>query len=266
MFLGIAFLPYLRLPFMKKNVVIFLAFILLSGSVYSQRKSMKDSLYHVLIVGIHAEGQVPGGDLAARFGPSIGVGMPIIYKTGKNILFGIEGNYFFGTKIKESVMSNLITPDGTITDVNGNPASVRINERGLSLYAMLGGIINKLGHNKNSGLMFLGGLGYLQHKININDVGKSLVQIHGSLVKGYDRLTGGPACNQFIGYMWISQNRIANFYFGFEFQEAFTKGLRGYQYDLMASDSKTRLDLMYGFRFGWLLPLYKKAPKEFYYY
>ena len=114
--------------------------------------------------------------------------------------------------------------------------------------------------------MLLAGGGYLSHKISMYDVGKNIPQIHGNLMKGYDRLTGGVSINQFIGYMWMSQNKISNFYFGFELQEAFTKGLRGWQYDLMAKDDKQRLDLLYGFRFGWLLPLYKKAPKEFYYY
>ncbi len=251
---------------MKKNFIVLLALVLVSGRGFSQRKSLKDSVYHVLIVGLHFEGQIPGADMAARFGPTISVGLPVLYKTGKNILFGIEANYFFGTQVKERVMSNLYTPDNTITDANGNPGAVRINERGFSIYGMFGGIINKLGHNKNSGIMALAGLGYLQHKVNIYDVGRNLPQIHGNLLKGYDRLTGGFACSQFIGYMFISQNRIANFYFGFEFQEGFTKGLRSYQYDLMAADTKSRLDIMYGVRFGWLLPLYKKAPKEFYYY
>ena len=251
---------------MKRSFILLLALVLLSGRTFSQRKSLRDSVYHVLIVGLQIEGQLPGADLAHRFGPSISAGLPVLYKTGKNILFGIEANYFFGTRIKEMVMSNLYTPDGTITDANGNPGAIRLNERGWNIYGMFGGIINKLGHNKNSGVMVLAGLGYLQHKINIYDVGGGLLQIHGNLVKGYDRLTGGFACSQFIGYMYISQNRIANFYFGFEFQEGFTKGLRGYQYDLMAADNKSRFDVMYGFRFGWLLPLYKRAPKEFYYY
>lgn len=251
---------------MKRNFIVLLVLVLMSGRTFSQRKALKDSVYHSVIVGLQFEGQLPGGDMASRFGQSIAVGLPVLYKTSHNILFGVEGSYFFGTNVKEKVMTNLYTPDNTITDANGNPAAIRINERGFSVYGMIGGIVNKLGHNKNSGLMALAGVGYMQHKINIYDVGRNIPQLYGNLIKGYDRLTGGIACNQFIGYMFISQNRIANFYFGFEFQEGFTKGMRGYQFDLMAKDDKTRFDLLYGFRFGWLLPLYKKAPKEFYYY
>lgn len=251
---------------MRRNFKVLVLLLLLCTKTFSQRKTIKDSVYRIPIVGLQFSGQIPGGDMAVRFGSSISVGVPFLYKTRKNILFGIEGTYFFGNKVKEKVMSNLYSSDNTITDANGNPGAVRINERGGSVYAMAGAVISRLGHNKNSGVMAMAGLGYMQHKVNIFDVGRNIPQIHGSLLKGYDRLTGGIAASQFIGYLYISQNRIANFYLGFEFQEGFTKGLRGYQYDLATTDDKARLDLLYGFRFGWLLPLYKKAPKEFYYY
>jgi hypothetical protein len=251
---------------MKKFLLFAALLVLFSGKIFSQRKSMKDSVYRLPIVGLHMSGQLPGGDLAKRFGYSINAGIPFFYKTAKNILFGIEGNYFFGTRIKEHVMSNLVNSNNTITDINGNPATFRLNERGWNVYALFGKVFNKLGHNKNSGLMVMIGAGYIRHKVNIYDVGRTLPQIQGNLVKGYDRLTGGPAASQFIGYMFMSQNRIANFYAGIEIQEGFTKGLRGYQYDTMASDGASRLDMLYGIRFGWLLPLYKKAPKDFYYY
>lgn len=259
-------MAYLRRRYMKRFLYILSALFLACGSGMAQ-KSMKDSVFHMPIIGLHLSGDAPAADMAKRFGTNVNVGLPFFYKTGKNLIFGIEGNYFFGTKIKEHVMTNLINPqDQTITDVNGNPATFRLNERGWNVYLYFGKVFNKLGHNKNSGLMVWIGAGYMQHKINIYDVGKTLVQIHNGLVKGYDRLTGGPSSNQFIGYMFLSQNRIANFYAGFEFQEGFTTGLRGYQYDLMKSDKGSRLDILYGIRFGWLLPLYKKVPRDFYYY
>jgi len=260
------FFPYLRCLKMKQFFLFAALLFLCSGSLFSQRKSIKDSVYRIPVIGIHMSGQMPGGDMAKRFGTDINVGMPFFYKTGKNLVFGIEGNYFFGTKIKERLMTNLVNADGTITDANGNPASFRLNQRGWNVYGYFGMVFNKLGHNKNSGLMAWVGAGYMRHKINIYDVGRTMLQIQGDLVKGYDRLTGGIAATQFVGYLFLSQNRMANFYAGFEVQEGFTKGLRGYQYDLMASDGQSRMDILYGIRFGWLLPLYKKAPKDFYYY
>jgi hypothetical protein len=251
---------------MVRASVILLTLLFLGAQGLRAQKGIRDSVYRLPVVGLHLSGQLPGGDLSKRFGGNMSVGMPVFYKTAKNLVFGIEGNYFFGTKIKEQVMSNLLTPDGTITDVNGNPATFRLNERGWNVYGYFGKLFNRLGHNKNSGLLAWAGLGYMQHKVNIYDVGKTLIQIDGDLVKGYDRLTGGFACTQFIGYLFMSQNRITNFYAGLEMQEGFTTGLRGYQFDTMKSDKESRLDLLYGIRFGWLLPLYKKAPRDFYYY
>lgn len=250
---------------MRRIALIAAALLLLGGKTFSQFK--RDSLVsRVPLLGLHLGGELPGGDLAKRFGFNMSTGMPVFYKTRANIVFGVEGNYLFGNQIKERVLSNLLNSDNTITDMNGNPGTFRLNERGWNVYGFVGKVFNKLGHNKNSGLMVWVGGGYIRHKINIFDVGRSIPQIRGDLVKGYDRLTGGISLNQFVGYLFLSKNRIANFYAGFEFQEGFTKGLRGYQYDLMASDGQSRVDILYGIRFGWLLPLYRKAPKDFYYY
>jgi hypothetical protein len=251
---------------MKKCFLGFIVFMFCCFSVFSQRKTIKDSIYRIPITGLQMSFQLPEGDMAQRFGPSINVGLPFYYKTRKNIIIGFEANYFFSSNVKEKTMSNLYNSDGFITNINGNPATYRLNERGWDAYAVLGGVLNKYGNNKNSGIMMWAGLGYMQHKINIYDVGNNMPQIAGNLVKGYDRLTGGLAVSQFIGYLYISKNRLSNFYAGLEFQEGFTTGLRGYQYDLMAPDNKKRLDILMGIRIGWLLPLYKKLPKEFYYF
>jgi hypothetical protein len=251
---------------MKRILVALVVFAACLQNGSAQRKSLNDSIYRLPITGLQLEGQIPAGDLAARFGPSLSVGIPVLYKTQRNFIFGVEGNYFFGAKVKEQIMSNLLTPDGTITDVNGNPGAFRLNERGWNVYLEVGKVFQKLGHNPNSGLMVMAGAGYFTHKINIYVLGKNIPQLAGDMRKGYDRLSGGPALNQFIGYLFMSQNRITNFYAGFEFQEAFTTGLRSYQFDLMGPDNQKRLDILCGLRFGWMLPIYKKAPKEFYYY
>ncbi|MEO8761128.1 MAG: hypothetical protein ABI388_07455 [Bacteroidia bacterium] len=258
---------------MKKQFFILL-FLCVSISMFSQYKRMKknrtdykDSCHHFFIVGVDLEGDLPYGDMSARFGGNFSAGMPILYKTSKNLIIGVEGNYFFSNNVRENSLDNMYNNSDppTITDGNGNPASVRVNERGFSLYAVVGGVINKLGKNKNSGLLLYGGFGYMQSQIHIADIGRSLPQVFGDLKKGYDRLTGGFAAEQFIGYMYLARNRLINCYGGFTFQEGFTTGLRGYQYDTMTSDNKKRKDILIGIRIGWMLPLYKKAPKEFYY-
>ncbi|MFL5754055.1 MAG: hypothetical protein ACJ76F_11655 [Bacteroidia bacterium] len=236
-------------------------FIFLCASAAAQ--NVKDSCIKVPLVGLHLSAQLPGGDLVDRFGINGNVGLPFYYKTKKNILIGGEFNYFFGHKLKVDIFANLRTPEGSITNSDGNPGNVRIQERGWSITACIGKIF-AAGPNKNSGVIILAGAGYMQHKINISDLGRNLAQINGEYKKGYDKLTGGPMLSQFIGYFYLSNNRLANFIAGFEFFEGFTRGLRGYQFDTMSSDDKRRIDILSGARIGWILPIYKRTPKDFY--
>ena len=227
-------------------------------------QNVKDSSLRVPLTGLHLSGQLSMGDLQQRYGNTLSAGIPFMYKTKSNWIFGIEASYFFGKKVKENSMSTLQNKEGSITANDGAPGRLRINERGLNIYLTGGKILPFWNPNKNCGPLVMAGVGYMQHKINIYDVGKNLPQLKGDLKKGYDRLSGGIALTQFVGYLYLSNNRLANFYAGFEFNEGFTKGLRGTQYDTMASDAAKRTDIQIGFRAGWILPLYKRV-KDFYY-
>jgi hypothetical protein len=48
--------------------------------------------------------------------------------------------------------------------------------------------------------------------------------------------------------------------------QGFTQNRRSYNFDEMKQDTEKRLDIFYGAKVSWILPLYKKAPKEFYTY
>jgi hypothetical protein len=109
------------------------------------------------------------------------------------------------------------------------------------------------------------GVGYLQHKVNLYDAQQKIAAIKGDLKHGFDRLTSGVSLSQFIGYLFLSESRFLNFYTGFEFYQAFTKSVRQLNYDTGLTDTKKRLDVITGFKFGWILPLYKKKPNDFYY-
>ena len=176
----------------------------------------------------------------------------------------MEGSYFFGNNVREDVVSSIRNDKGQITDNEGYPADLRLTQRGWNIYGNVGYVISKLGHNPNSGVFFTVGGGWMQHKVNLYDANKKVAAVNGDLKKGYDRLTGGFALTQFVGYKYISNNRIANCYFGFEFYEGFTQSLRGYNYDTGLADTQKRFDMLIGFRFGWILPLYKRT-KDFYY-
>jgi hypothetical protein len=224
-----------------------------------------DTAIFVPMVGIHFGAQLPGGDLAKRFGPALNAGGAFYCKTKKNWIFGIESNYFFGRNVREDITSGMKSSGGFVIDNDGFPADIRITERGVGVHASFGRVFKVLSANPNSGLMAMAGAGYLEHRVHIYDAQQRIAAVRGELRYGYDRLTNGYSFTQFIGYLLLSDNRLLNFYFGFEGYEALTKSVRKLNYDTGLPDTAKRLDLILGFRFGWIVPLYKKRPKEFYY-
>lgn len=224
-----------------------------------------DSAQALPIVGISLGGQIPGGDLAKRFGPNLNLGINCLYKTKQNWLMGIESHYFFGKNVKEDVLTQLRTENGSVIDNEGRPADLRVSERGLGIHAVFGRVFKFLSSNPNSGLMATVGVGYLQHKINLYDAQQKIAAVKGDLKYGYDRLSNGISTSQFVGYLFMSENRMLNFYFGFEAYQGFTKSVRKLNYDTGLPDTNRRKDFQYGIRFGWVLPLYKRTPNEYYY-
>jgi hypothetical protein len=231
-------------------------------------KAQNDSLpLPVLpLIGVHVSGQVPFGDLAKRFGPSLGLGTTFLIKTKRNWIFGIEGNYFFGRNVREDVLANVRNEDGFIVDNEGYPADLRITERGACVQLVGGRVFKLLSANRHSGLMVTVGAGAMQHRVKFYDRQQKVAAIKGELGNGYDRLSIGLALTQFVGYLFLSENRMVNFYTGFEFFEGFTHSVRKFNYDTGQPDTGKRFDALAGFRFGWILPLYKKKPDEYYYY
>ncbi|MES2763945.1 MAG: hypothetical protein V4677_17140 [Bacteroidota bacterium] len=249
---------------MKHKFYFIICFCLMLQS-QTKAQSVKDSCFRILMVGFHFSGQLPKYDLEKRFGPNLSAGASFTWKTKHNILFSVEGSYFFGNRVREDVVASMRNENGAIIDNEGYPADLRLTERGWNIYGNVGYMFSKLGNNPNSGLFVTAGAGWMQHKVNLYDANKKVAAVHGDLKKGYDRLTGGFGLTQFVGYKYISNNRLANCYFGFEFYEGFTQSLRGFNYDTGQEDTQKRFDMLMGFRFGWILPLYKRT-KDFYYY
>jgi hypothetical protein len=227
----------------------------------------KDSCLKMHLVCMQMSGQQPGGDLAKRFGVNLNVGLSYFFKTRKNILFGIDPHFFFGRNIKEDVLAPIKTPEGTVTNTDGNFANLKVNQRGWLVTASGGKILHqlrkkKIAPNPNSGILLMAGIGYIQHRIFILDQERNVPQVSSSYLKGYDRLTAGICLKEFIGYTILSNNRLLNFFGGFEFYQGFTKSMRTYNYDTMESDTSLHKDLLFGFRVGWILPIYKRVESD----
>lgn len=254
---------------MKYNFKIFIALVsyILSLVSVSKAQNVKDSSLFFPMIKFSYAFQLPGGDLAKRFGYNSNVGLNFSIKTKKNYLFGANGSFLFGDQIiEDGILDSLKTSDGFIINQNGNPEIVRLFERGFTASLHVGKIFPVLSPNKNSGLMIYGGPTFIMHKIKIYDVGNQVPGLVKQYLPGYDRLTAGFGLQEFIGYVYLGNKRMLNFFGGFEFTQAVTKSQRGYDYDLMKADTDKRKDLLYGFRVGWILPLYKKTPQQFYYH
>ena len=251
---------------MKKSLLFLAISIVLFSKSYSQ-VNIKDSSIFTPLLGASYAYQIPGGHLAERFGNNSNLGITSLVKTKKNWLCGFDANFIFGDQLREdSIFKNISTQEGAIINQNGELAQILMYERGYTASFKLGKLFNMLAPNPNSGIMALGGIGFIQHKIRIENTGNNAPQVLGDYKKGYDRLTNGLAITEFIGYMYLGNKRLVNFYGGLEFTQAWTQNRRSFNFDTMEKDDTKRNDYLSGIRIGWIIPLYKKMPNKFYYY
>ncbi|NOX48432.1 MAG: hypothetical protein GXO89_15785 [Chlorobi bacterium] len=251
-----------------------IVFFLLTVSLFGFLKSfgqtdIADTTIHVPMFFFSYSYQVPGGDLADRFGNNSSAGGGFQWKTNTNWIFGVELNYIFGTEIKieDELMGNLRTGSGQIIDQAGNFGIVNNYERGYFASFKFGKVIPVLSPNPNSGILLTGSIGYLQHKIRIEVTDNNIPQLQDDYKRGYDRLAGGITLSQFVGYIFFSNSKLANFYGGFEFTEAFAKPKRKVNFDTLLPDPVSkRFDLFMGIRLGWMIPLMRRMPEKVYYY
>jgi len=234
----------------------------------NSQTSVKDStIFTALFYGSYAY-QVPGNDIAERFGNNSSIGGGCLFKTEKNFLFGVDFYFMFSDNVKEedSLFKNISTPDGFIIGQDGLFAEVHLWQRGFNSSFRFGKIFPVIGPNPNSGIAIIVGVGYLQHKIRIENRDKTAPQINGDYKRGYDRLSAGISTSQFLGYMHLGNKKLLSFFAGFELTQAWTKSLRIYDFDQMSSNDGRYFDTLYGIKIGWIIPLYKRLPDKYYYY
>jgi len=194
------------------------------------------------------------------------VGLDLGWKMKNNLYLGLDGGFVFGNQLQDSsIFDGIYNSGGTITGWAGNYADVLFFMRGMSAHIDIGYVWSKLGHNPNSGLWIKLGAGYFMHKIHIESLYDDVPQLEGEYRKGYDRLTMGFSTKQFLGYLYQSDKTFLNFYFGVEFVQGWDKNIRTYNFDLGGPDTELKKDLMISPKFGWLIPIYKRTPKEFYF-
>jgi len=250
---------------MKKILILFTIAFLFKADLRSQ-VSIKDSSIYTPMIGASYGYYLPAGDMVKRFGNNSALQLNVDFKTRYNWILGINGSYFFGKQIKESLFDSISTSTGYLITQDGELADIRLYERGFTVSGTIGRLIAFKKPNPNSGIRVDIGFGFMQHKIRIETIGNNVPQMAKEYKKGYDKLSNGFLLTESIGYQYLSNNRLANFYIGFDCMQGFTRSRRSFDYDLMMQDTKKRMDILFGARLAWILPLYKKAPQEFYTY
>jgi hypothetical protein len=250
---------------MKKGFLLLFVTSILGNRLIAQ-VSVKDSSIYTPLVGVSYGYYMPSGDLKNRFGNNSSVMLNVDFKTRKDWTWGLNGSYFFGKDIKESLFDSIIGSDGSIINSKGEISDIRLFERGFTVSVTFGRIFSFKKPNPNSGILLNVGLGFIQHKIRIETIGNNVPQLSKEYKKGYDRLSNGLLLSENLGYLFLSNNRLQNFYVGLECMQGFTQSRRSFDFETMHKDSQKRLDLLYGAKVIWYLPLYKKAPSAFYYY
>ena len=252
---------------LRKTLLLFASLFVGSFCLLAQVNIQDSAISTSLIYATYAY-QFPGGDLAKQFGSNSSIGGGFLFKTKHNWLFGVEGNYMFGQSVinSDSLLKGISTRDGFIIDANGYYADIVYYERGYNFFAKFGKMFPVLSPNPNCGITLLGGVGYLEDKIRIHNPGNTAPQLLGDYKKGYDRLNGGVAVTGSLGYTYLSNTRLLNFSVTAEIVQAWTKPYRERDFDTGLQDTRKLSSQFYTIRVCWMIPLYRRVPKQFYMY
>ncbi len=248
--------------------IVFPILMLFSIAMFSQKTSTNEEKKLIPSISFNFGYQIPGGDLASRFGNNSNIGGSFWLKLPSNIIFSIDGYYLFGNELKEeatNIFDGIKNSDGNIIDKYGKFSTILLSERGYYFGIKSGKVFNIGSKNKNSGIIATFGVGFIEHHINIENDGNRTPQILDEYKKGYDKLVNGIALQQFVGYIYYGKRNLTNLVIGVEFTQGFTKSRRSYDFSIMKYDNKNRKDLYYGVKIGWLIPFLKRAPADFYY-
>lgn len=218
------------------------------------------------LVGVNGNFDMPAGDMAKRFGNSYRIGVSLHYKLKSNWIFGAKFDFLNGPTIREdSLLSGIKDSENTFFNQDGQRIAVNTYERGYMTGLEAGYIFNLSKSVSDNGIMVMTGVGFMQHKILIQDKSESILSLRGDYRKGYDRLTNGIYVEQYIGYLFLSNNGLINFHVGMDFAMGFTGGRRDFWYDVRRPGNDKRTDILWGVRGGWYLPLFKRKSEEFYF-
>ena len=252
---------------MLRRVYLLLNLLALSSVLPAQTLAGAKNLDKALLINVGYGRVISAGDLTDRFGNGFAIDGGVAYLLkNSNWQFGIRAVYGFGTEVKEDVLADLRTRDGFIVGNQREPADVQLRQRQLFIGPSVGYTF-RLGGNQRSGINLRTSIGYYAHRIRLQrDVVQGVAPLYPELIGGYDRLTGGPAWYQFVGYQTLSRDRRINFYVGADVLFGLTKPLRAFDVPTGAPlPDEVRGDANLGVRAGLIIPLYFGEGRQIFY-
>ncbi len=237
--------------------------------IKAQKDISKECVSTVLFQATYSY-QFPGADTKILYGNNSNVGAGVYYKSPKNWLWSVNGNFIFGDKLnvtREDILGILLDNNGELITGDGIYGSYTMFQRGYHFQAKVGKVISVLAPNPNCGFFVSGGLGYLLNRIRteFSSYASPPPNLDEDYRYGYDRMRGGFAYSAEIGYMYMSNSRVLNFSVSFEFIQAHTNPMRQWDFNLMAPDNNSYIDRYFGIRGAIYIPTYKRMPKDYYY-
>lgn len=247
-------IPLKRLRFL----VFTLLCVVFAGNIRAQYANVKDSMVFTPMIMPTIGFHFALGDVQNVYKFSYHVGGQFLIKDRHNWLYGASGEFMFGENVGISLFNGIFPVYGG----SGSLPGLSLGMRGFNFMAQGGKIValgKKSKPNRNSGLMFMLGAGFIDHHITFDFRGDLTPQTTGDYKEGYDRLHYGFALSQFVGYMFLGNNRTLNFFGGLEVIEGFTRNRRGYNYDTQTYDTRDKFDIFIGLKVGYIFPFYKKG-------
>jgi subtilase family serine protease len=255
--------------YMKRFFLFIISLLTFSSQVFAQDDLFgfeKAPARNGFIIAANGSLDFPAADMAKRFGTSYRVGGAVLYKTKTNWMFGVKVDFIMGNIMREdSLLINVKDKNNNVINGSGEKIGFGTFQTGYMAGLQAGWIWNISKKNADNGILFLTSAGFMQHRINLFERDNSVVQIQGEYEKGYDRLTNGFFVEQYVGYNYFAKNGLINFNIGLDIAAGFTKGRRDFLYDVMRADNKSRMDILFGIRGGWYIPIFKRKSEEIYF-
>jgi len=260
-----------QIIFLMKRFFIFLLLFTATLSAFAQNTDLlfgpkvKSVPRKGWILTANADFDIPAGDMAKRFGLSYRIGPGILYKTTSNWIFGPKCDFILGGNVKQdSLMANIMDKykGNEFINNSGIREGVPTYERGYMLGWQVGKIITLSKTNADNGILLMTSGGFMQHKIDIYVKDKDIPQLSGDYLKGYDRLTNGLFAEEYVAYNYMARDGLLNFHIGLDGTFGFTQGRRTWLYDVNRSGLDKRIDILFGIRGGWYLPIFKRKSED----